>query len=272
MPGYNRKRKGMYSEGSRENPIMVDDDEVYLGVRPPHFKKARIDRPMPAPGRKAYMARTPGGNVVADNHYFDTERTTTAIAQSASTWNGSEMDPNTSAMLCLFAPVIGDDISNRTGRKVFVKKIRISGLILVSAQSAQTTQDDPANIRLVCYQDMQTNFAQATGDLVLAQGAASNAIHYGMSVANFGRFKILKEKRIVITPPDYSGLTTAFVAGGRLVNFKMNIKVNQWVNFNGTNGGTVADIVDNSFHFLALSSVSTLNPTVTYKVRTVFSP
>jgi len=210
--------------------------------------------------------------MTADNHYFDTERTSTAIPQSASTWNGSEMDPNTSAMLCLFAPVIGDDISNRMGRKVFVKKIRISGVINVAEQSAQTAQDAALNVRLVCYQDMQTNATQATGDLVLSQGAASNAIHMGMNVASLGRFKILKDKRIVVAPADYSGLTTAFVAAGRAVNFKMNIKVNQWVNYNATNGGTVADVVDNSFHVLALSNVTTLAGTITYKVRTVFTP
>lgn len=272
MPGYNRKRKGMYAQGSRENPIMVDDDEGYYGVAPPHFKKARVERPMSAPGRKVYTPRTPGGNVVAENHYFDTERTSTSIAQSPSTWLGSEMDPNTTAMLCLGAPVIGDDISNRTGRKIFVKKIRISGVITVPFATAQTNQREALNIRLVCYQDQQTNFTQATGDLVLAQGASSNAIHYGMSVANFGRFKILKDKRFVINPPDYSGLTTAYVAAGRVVNFKMNIKVNQWVNFNATNGGTVADIVDNSFHFLALSNVTTMVGSIAYKSRMVFSP
>lgn len=272
MPGYNRKRKGMYSEGSRENPIMVDDDEGYYGVKPPQYKKARIMHTPAAQGRKAYVARTPGGNVVAENHYFDTERTSTSIYQSPSTWNGSEMDPNTTAMLCLGAPVIGDDISNRTGRKIFVKKIRISGVLTVPFASAETNQKEAANIRIVCYQDQQTNFTQATGNLVLAQGASSNAIHYGMSVANFGRFKILKDKRFVIQPPDYSGLAGAYVAAGRQVNFKMNIKVNQWVNFNATNGGTVADIVDNSFHILALSNVTTMAVNIAYKSRMVFSP
>jgi len=80
------------------------------------------------PGRiqpRLFVPRTPGGQILAESHYFDTERTITAIAFNGASWTGTEYDPNTTAMLCLFAPVIGDDLTNRTGRKVFVKKIKI---------------------------------------------------------------------------------------------------------------------------------------------------
>lgn len=247
-------------------------------MRGTKFRRADLNQPFRQPRmamrtvRKQYVARTPGGQIVSDNHYFDTERTVTTIPQSASTWSGAAMDPNTSAMLCLFAPTIGDDISNRTGRKVFVKKIYIKGVIQVNAQTAQTAQDEAANVRVICFQDKQTNAAQATGDLVILQGAGSDAISMGASAVNFGRFRILKDKRFTFDAPVYSGLTTAFVAPGMIQNFKWSIKVNQWVNFNATNGGTVADIVDNSFHVIALGNVSSLSPSISYKVRTVFLP
>jgi len=262
-----RKRSNPYSSGpSQGGPAKRPKNRAFIGP---------MNRPGgggPRSGARLYVQRTPGGAIVAENHYFDTQRESTAIQSSATTWAGAEADPNTSAMLCLFAPVIGDDIFNRSGRRVLVKKIRITGKITVPAQTAQTAQDAAASCRLVCYQDMQTNATQATGDLVLLQGAANGAVNMGMNVANLGRFRVLKEKVILLNPPDYSGLTTAFVAAGRVYHFKMNLKINVFVNYNATNGGTVADIVDNSFHFLALTNTNPLAAVLEYKVRTVFSP
>lgn len=222
--------------------------------------------------QKRYVPRTPGGQITAENHYFDTERTITTIPFSASTWSGAALDPNTTAMLCLFAPVIGDDIFNRMGRKIFVKKIRINATVKMPPETAQTAGNDGINIRIILFQDMQTNATQATGDLVIASGAANDAINMFQSAINFGRFKVWKDKKIVMKPPDYSGLTTAFVSQGISRMFKLNIKPNCWVNYNATNGGTVADVVDNSFHIIALRDSNSVLSTLEYKVRTVFLP
>jgi len=73
-------------------------------------------------GSIGYVNRTAGGQVNADNQYFDTERTITALVATTSSWANSEFDPNTSAMLCLFAPVKGNGIDNRQGNKVFFTK------------------------------------------------------------------------------------------------------------------------------------------------------
>lgn len=209
----------------------------------------------------------------SDNHYFDTERTVTNIAANATDWTFSEYDPNTSAMLCLFAPVIGDDISNRTGRKIFVKKIRVSGFINIPAESAQTTGSEACNIRLILYQDKQTNGAQAQGEDVISSGAANGATNMFQNVSNLGRFKVWKEKRWNIAGLDYAGASGAFVANGQVRSFKISIKPNCYVNYNATNGGTVADVVDNSFHIIAITnSASGVTPSLQYKVRTVFSP
>jgi len=91
------------------------------------------------------------------------------------------------------------------------------------------------------------------------------------NTANFGRFRILKDKHTTIKVPDYSGLTTAFVAQGNMTLFKLSVKVNRWVNYNATNGGTVADVIDNSYHMI-VNFTGTNAPLMSYKVRTVFSP
>jgi len=223
--------------------------------------------------RLGFVARTPGGQITADNHYFDTERTATAIASNTASWTASEYDPNTSAMLCLFAPVIGDDIANRIGRKIFVKSIRLKGIITCAPQTAQsTTPDVPVVIRMIVYQDKQTNGAQSQGEDVISSGAASNALNMFTNSTNFGRFNIVKDKFITLQNPTMAGITATYEQSGLNRQFKMNCKVNQWVSYNATNGGTVADVVDNSWHFIANCNSAALVPFVAYKVRTVFAP
>lgn len=250
-----RKRSGSFSKGSRSGPLMRNGS---------FYSQPK--------SKKMYVSRTPGGNLVADNHYFDTERSLTSVSALDTGWSAAALDPDTTAMLCLFAPVIGDDISNRSGRKTFIKKIRITGRITCAAQTAQAAGDAPFVIRMVVFEDAQTNATQATGDLVLAQGNATNAIAMGMSTVNFGRFRILKEKTMTFKSEPLAGLTGAFVNSGVNRPFKFSIKVNKYVNFNAQNGGTVADIVDNSYHFIALCTNNAMAPQLQYKVRTVFLP
>jgi len=220
---------------------------------------------------KLYMPRTPGGNIVAENRYFDTERTSTTIAVNVASWTGSEYDPNTSAMLCLFAPSQGDDIANRQGRKVFVKKISVHGVLTCPTQTGQSSADLPPLIRVVLYQDMQTNGAQSQGEDVFSTGAGSDAIHMFQNPANFGRFKVWKDKMYTFPPAPISALAgPAIEQSGMVKNFKMIIKPKVIVNYNATGANTVADVVDNSFHILAMSSPAGLAPTITYKTRTVF--
>jgi len=126
--------------------------------------------------------------------------------------------------------------------------------------------------RIIVYQDKQTNGTQSQGEDVISSGAASGAIDMFQNINNFGRFKILKDKKIQLQPHDYSGLTTAFVAHATTIPFKINVKVNEWVNYNATNGGTVADVIDNSFHLICGCNTINDAPTIDYKVRTVFSP
>lgn len=222
---------------------------------------------------RVYVARTPGGQITADNHYFDTERTITSVSANTTAWTGTEYDPNTTAMLCLFAPVIGDDISNRMGRKIFVKKIRINGILNVGVQAAQGAGDAPAVVRIILYQDKQTNGSQSQGEDVIASGAGSDAIDMFQNVANLGRFRVWKDKTFTLQNPNMGtdGVST-FATQGIARKFKMTIRPNCWVNFNATNGGTVADIVDNSFHLIANTPSAQLVPSLTYKVRTVFKP
>lgn len=217
------------------------------------------------------VARTRGGQVQAESHYFDTERTVTLIPVVAASWIGTEMDPNTTAMLSLFNPTVGNDISQREARKVFVKKITISGIITTPAQAAGAPTPDTPIIRMLAFQDKQTNATQASPSLVLNSGAGSDPLHMFQSTASFGRFKVFKDKTFLMPYPDMCGVTGSINYSTTKKNFKLTFKPMCYVNYNATNGGTVADVIDNSFHFAINQVAGAAQASVMYKVRTVFS-
>lgn len=228
------------------------------------------------------VARTRGAAVTGEMKYFDCDRTSTAIALVTTTWvAGTIMDPGTTIDLggaavatpaCLFAPTVGSALNQRVGRQVHVKKLKIHGTVIIANQTAQTSADAANKIRILLVQDMQTNAAQMTGAQLMRDGtSADTTINSFQNPNNFGRFRVLKDKIIILQDPNIAGevASTNLTLGGLKFNFKfaINFKVPICVRFNATNGGTVADIIDNSFHFLIATDATGLAPTCAYYSR-----
>lgn len=215
-----------------------------------------------------YVRRTPGNVHVTERKYFDGTRAATAIASNAD-WTATEHDITT--VNCLFAPQQGNSISTRVGTKVTVKNLRINGLINLPAAANATAGRPAVKVRLVLVQDMQTNTAQAQGEEVFSS-TGTNAPEMFQNTNNFGRFKVLRDKTYILQNPNTSWDGTNIESNNLIKSFKMKYKWRNGldVRFNSTNGGTVADIVDHSFHLLAIASNATDGPTLRYNVRVVF--
>lgn len=223
------------------------------------------------PQYRTYVARTPGGQVNSERKYYDRELNTT-IATVSTAFTGAELDPATTN--ALFAPTQGNDISNREGRKCLVHSVRINGMIIIPAQVNQTAGDEGCCIRLGLVMDKQTNGTQLNSEDVWTSGTAAAPIL--MSFQNtqfFGRFQVLKEKTFNIQPNNitYDGTNLEQQGSIRAFKLKYTWKTPLVVNFNATNGGTVADIVDNSFHVIGACNNITLAPSLQYKSRVSFS-
>jgi len=260
----------------------------------PHKKisKGRVDRGgNPAGGahiRHGYSAvtRTSGAAVIGEMKYFDSNLTNTNLVAVNGTWGaGSMLDPSgtinlgsaaVATPLCLFAPTVGAALNQRIGRKVKVLKLKITGTVTTQAQTAQTVADASEKIRLLVVQDCQTNAAQMTAAQLIndADSAQTNIVAF-QNPNNFGRFRVLKDKYFTIENPNMAGEVAAanVIACGLKKNFKfsINFKIPVEVHFNATNGGTVADIVDNSFHVVcAADSISTSAPGLSYYCRVCY--
>lgn len=214
--------------------------------------------------------------------YFDTELQSTAIAVVTTTYPAGAMkDPGTTidlggaavaTPLTLFAPVVGAALNQRIGRNCNVYKIKVRGAIQVATQAAQAAADNVARVRLMLVQDTQTNIAQMTAAQLLRNaGGASTTISSYQNPDNFGKFRVLKDKMITINNLNLTGSpTTADViqAGmAREFKFMVNFKTPIKVHFNATNGGTVADIIDHSFHIVCAADNIAYAPTIQYYAR-----
>lgn len=233
------------------------------------------------PARPARQHAKPQGEM----KYFDCDYNATAITGVTTTWPaGTITDPLTTINLgsaavanplCLVAPTVGSNLNQRVGRKIEVYKVKVHGTVAVPVQAAQTTADTAAKVRLVLVLDQQTNAGQMTGAQLYNDGTASaTVINTFQNPNNFGRFRVLKDKMLQIGNPNITGSPTAMdlVQQGLKINFKftINFKSPVPVHFNATNGGTVADIVDNSIHMLAAVDNTGLGTTLAYYSRVCY--
>lgn len=259
-------------------PMPFNDPRRYQASYASRF--ARAERLVQArrPGKRAgtyTVARTRGVVGQTERKYYTSSRVDSAIAASTD-WTGTEMDPPSINTLFIPGQDAGD--TGRIGRKVDVLAIKIRGHISCAAQLNQTAADAQGKVRLILFQDMQTNAAQAQGEQLMDGSAAitgstaAGCINTFQNLANFGRFRVLKDKTFSLSQPNMVWDGTNIEQGGITKPFKMNVKFKKpvRVSFNSTGGGTIADIVDNSFHMLAITSIIDTAPKVFYVCRVVF--
>lgn len=223
------------------------------------------------------VARTRGVYAKGEMKYFDSVRDNVAVTSSA-TWANTVYDPNVfpvANMNTLFAPTQGAGISQRIGKACKVHKIKITGCFSMPPQANQVSGDAGSYIRLMLVEDKQTNATQMTGtQLMTSPGVASAilAVETFQNIDNFGRFKVLKDKTFIIQNPAIAFDGTNIEQMGLIRKFKMTYKPRKpcEVRFNATNGGTVADIVDHSWHVVCNNSSTDLAPFISYNCRVCF--
>nr|AJP36424.1 putative capsid protein [Avon-Heathcote Estuary associated circular virus 15]AJP36426.1 putative capsid protein [Avon-Heathcote Estuary associated circular virus 15] len=221
---------------------------------------------------RLYTPRTPGGQVIAERKYFDETLAAKIVIAAVTDFNDAEVDP--AVRLCLFAPTQGNDISNRESRSCFVYSITVRGSIEMLGQGQQTAIDNNQIARLVLVLDKQTNGTQMSSeDLLTTNSGESPMVYAYQNTANFGRFQILKDQFIEFEPCNIGGVTGSFWQGGgrKMFKLKHTFKEPIRVNFGSTNGGTVADIVDNSFHIICGTQNASITTVLNYKSRVSFT-
>lgn len=236
--------------------------------------------------RKGYGAvpRARGAAVTGEMKYYDADASSINIVALTTTWPaGSMIDPLTSINLgsaavanplCLCVPTVGAALNQRIGRQIKIMKIKVRGSVFCPPQDGQSATDATNKVRLLLVQDTQTNASQMTGAQLFQDATASTTtINSFQNPNNFGRFRVLKDKVFTFSNVNMTGTGAGnILQSGLRQSFKFNINFKEpiTVHFNATNGGTVADIIDNSFHMVAGTDNTSFVPLIAYYARTAY--
>jgi len=258
------------------------------GTFPTYKQKAKRIAKKQAAARSCYtsVARTRGAAVTGEMKYFDADyNPVSGIAVVTTSYPaGSMVDPLTTINLgaapvanplTLCAPTVGAGLNQRVGRKINIHKVKIHGTVSIPAQAAQAVADPATKIRIVLVLDQQTNATQMTAAQLFNDGtAAVTVINSFQNPNNFGRFRVLKDKYISFSNMNLAGSPTSadVIQASARINFKfaVNFKKPIVVHFNAANGGTVADIVDNSLHMICATDNNSYAPNIAYYSRVCY--
>lgn len=184
----------------------------------------------------------------------------------ATTLDGAEMDP--AATSCLNSMVQGDTQSTRNGNQIIVKSIFLNYSIFNDVVSDQADALAEGYVRLLLVLDKQTNGVQMDSEDVWAcesglKTLAMRNLYYTR------RYEVLMD-RLVHVSRKYAfndAAATGSIASATVYGqyFK---PCSIPVEFDG-NAGTVADIVDNSLHLIAVSSGAGYKLTYNCRIRFV---
>jgi len=234
------------------------------------YKMARAITYKPA---QRFVPRSLGNAMaVTERKYWDAEAHIN-IATVGASWIGTIADPPTKNTI--FSPSEGNDIDGRIGRKVQIKKIQVRGALSAPAKNALTAPEDGVIVRILLVQDTQTNGTLMDPSNLLKSGAMASLLTNIFAFQNtesFGRYRVLKDKFYPIQRLNSVQDVAGQDASGVIRKFSFSYKPRKpiIVHYNNTNGGTVADITDHSFHIIAGFDDPDMNVTLDYKSRVVY--
>lgn len=167
----------------------------------------------------------------------------------------------------LALPQLGSDFNQRVGRKIMLKTLFIRGQIAQNtAYSTLTASTRPGGLcRLIVFLDMQPNgTAPLYTDLLNLQAPWAQ-----LNLNNRDRFKVLKDKIVALDPFVYNttSQTSAATGANTVKVFKFFKNINIETIFNGTNGGTIADINSGALWLFTIGNWSTQAPTLEFTAR-----
>lgn len=239
------------------------------------MKRTRVEASRPSkryryntyqPRRSARSYRPAG-----EPKYFDQE-----VDDFALPGNGAWAGTNDALKGTICIPQEGSDIDDRIGRKIAVHKIAVRGVIKYNADTDQVDIVTSPAIRILLWMDQQCNGTVTTAASLMQapqNAEADNVFCTFQNPSNFGRFRMLRDK-IFFGRDNVAGTdganTTSQCPG--TIPFKMTVKFKKpiIVKFNSTNGGTIADIVDNAFYLSCQASGGAFTKTLTARTRVYY--
>jgi len=161
------------------------------------------------------------------------------------------------AFILLASPTPGTDMTNRIGRKIILKSVYLRGYMASEAalNAAVPVAQVAQQMRMILFIDYQPNgAAPAITDLLKTAAPSSQ-----LNLNNRDRFKILKDKTIVVDPYFCSQVATQSICStsNQIQQFKVYKKLNLETVLNAGTAGTIADISSGAVYLCFVGSEPT---------------
>lgn len=162
----------------------------------------------------------------------------------------------------------GNSESERIGRKVVLKMLRMKGQIINSLSTVIGNMEQ--RFRVVVYCDKQTNGTPATAVLIFG---AAPTIDSFRDLANQDRFQILYDKTREFTIPAVAQTAAGtFSSYNVSKNFSLNVRLNIPIEFDSTaTDGSIATIRSNNVGILAFCQTGDSPVSIQYIARIRYS-
>jgi len=206
--------------------------------------------------------------------YFDSYLSGGTI-QSGTTWANTELDPAT--LLTLFCPTVGDGVDKRNGQKVLLLRLQLRGTLHVQPASNWPVLPEATDVRLILYNDTQTNSTQTQGEEVMKNPGAATA---ALAMETFpildglNRFEVLHDEKFEFNgyPASFDGTANQIDTGGVSAFVDINLCFDEplLVLFNASSNGTITDLCGNSLHLIGTTNSSQQEVVLNYQCRGVY--
>ncbi len=199
----------------------------------------------------------------SETKFKDAELGITTITSSWATYNPTTLDSLTSVAQ-------GSTESTHLGRTMYMVSLHLKGEFFYVASESQTAPIAGAVIRYVIVMDTDTKGAEVTATDVFDAGQTEDVFAF-RNLQHTSRLKVFVDRSFVINPNNTNeGAVNVFANAAVRRTFKVNLKFKTPIRvlFKGLTA-VVASVVDNSFHFLALSPAGAVI-SVQYQVRLRF--
>lgn len=192
-----------------------------------------------------------------EKKFLDMSKGSTSIAANADLTAG-EYDPSSGCTGCLSCPAQGDSEQQRDGKRIVIDSLILKGYC-TNGESAGEAPEGATKVFIAVVLDTQTNGAQCNSEEIF-KNTLANALTNADPMKNLlsgQRFRILKSQVFDLTPVGISAAaaTTAHWGIRREFDWYIPFKGGLPVNMNAGTTADVANVIDNSLHVVAFSTV-----------------
>jgi len=231
---------------------------------PKRYRKYSTGRPVPT--RNSYCS--------PERKYYDQSWTDENVPAITTIWGNASIINTGASVPSLCLPRGGTDINQRIGNKIALQKLVVRFWMDTPISTIDGTVPTAQLFRVMLVQNKQTNGAQCDAvDVILSDGTDAPMLLGFQNTAKFGKFRILKDITRTVQPKvlAFSSTTATRMAGTTSYGkFTVNFKKPVIIRFQA-DGGTIGDVMDNSFFIMAGCSTASPNVRMSMKSRAYYT-